>query len=101
MKIKKAASVPLVLHDPFFSVWSSADHLNDKDTTHWSTVRQKLLGIVEIDSEEYCFMGLKDGCEPIPQTSIDVTATATEYTFENEKLILSVRFWLWDKIRGN
>ena len=92
MKIKKAASVPLVLHDPFFSVWSSADHLNDKDTTHWSTVRQKLLGIVEIDSEEYCFMGLKDGCEPIPQTSIDVTATATEYTFENEKLILSVRF---------
>ena len=51
MNIKKAASVPLVLHDPFFSVWSSADRLNGKDTTHWSGVRQKLLGKVEIDGE--------------------------------------------------
>ena len=92
MKIKKAASVPLVLHDPFFSVWSSADQLNGKDTVHWSTVRQKLLGIVEIDGKKYRFMGLKDDCEAIPQTCVDVTATATEYTFENEKVILTVRF---------
>lgn len=92
MNIKKAASIPLILHDPFFSVWSGADHLNDKDTTHWSGVRQKLLGIVEIDNKKYCFMGVKDGCEAIPQTAIDVTATSTEYTFENEKLMLQVRF---------
>lgn len=92
MNTKKAASIPLILHDPFFSVWSSTDHLNDKDTTHWSGVRQKLLGIVDIDNKEYCFMGLKDGCEAIPQTAIDVTATSTEYVFENEKLTLKVRF---------
>lgn len=92
MKIKKAASVPLVLHDPFFSVWSSADHLNDKDTVHWSGVRQKLLGIVEIDKKPYCFMGLAEGCEPIVQTAVDVTATATEFVFEHEKLTLQVRF---------
>ena len=67
MNIKKAASVPLVLHDPFFSVWSSADQLNGKDTVHWSTVRQKLLGIVEIGGEKYRFMGLADDCEAIPR----------------------------------
>ena len=92
MKIKKAASVPLILHDPFFSVWSGADRLNGKDTVHWSTVRQKLLGIVEIDGEKYRFMGLADDCEAIAQTGADVTATATQYTFENEKIILQVRF---------
>ncbi len=92
MKIKKAASIPLVLHDPFFSVWSGADQLTGKDTTHWSGIRQKMLGTVEIDGKKYRFMGLEDGCEAIPQTDVDVTATATEYTFENEKLILQVRF---------
>lgn len=92
MQINKAASIPLVLHDPFFSIWSSADQLNSKDTTHWSGVRQKMLGIVEIDSKKLCFMGLAEGCEAIPQTAVDVTATATEFTFENEKLTLQVRF---------
>ena len=92
MKITKAASIPLVLHDPFFSIWSGADRLNSKDTAHWSGIRQKLLGTVEIDNEEFCYMGLKDGCEPIHQTAIDVTATSTEYTFENEKIILKVHF---------
>ena len=52
MKIQKAASVPLVLHDPFFSLWSGADHVTDKDVTHWSGVRQKLLGIIEIDGKK-------------------------------------------------
>lgn len=92
MNIKKAASVPLVLHDPFFSVWSSSDRLNGSDTVHWSGARQKLLGKVDIDGEVYCFMGLEDRCEAIPQTGLDVTATATEYTFENDKLNLKVRF---------
>ena len=92
MKITKAASIPLVLHDPFFSIWSGADRLNGKDTVHWSGIRQKLVGTVKIDGVEYCFMGLKDGCDPIPQTSVDVTATATAYTFENGKITLNVRF---------
>ena len=92
MRIPKAASIPLILHDPFFSIWSSADHLNGKDTTHWSGIRQKLLGYARIDGEKYCFMGVSASCEPLPQTAIDVTATATEYQFENEELRLAVRF---------
>lgn len=92
MKINKAASIPLILHDPFFSIWSSADRLNAKDTTHWSGIRQKILGYVQIDNQKYCFMGVSDACEPLTQTAIDVTATATAYTFEHEKLTLTVRF---------
>lgn len=92
MKINKAASIPLILHDPFFSIWSSADHLYDRDTTHWSGIRHKLKGLVKVDGTPYCFMGAAEGRDIIPQTSIDVTATATEYVFDNDKITLHVRF---------
>ena len=92
MKIKRAASIPLVSHDPFFSIWSSADHLNDRDTTHWCGVRQKMLGVITIDNEKYLFMGEEEGYKALPQVSLDVTATSTEYTFENENITLKVRF---------
>lgn len=92
MKINKAASVPLVLHDPFFSIWSNADHLYAKDPVHWSGVRHKMQGFIEVDHVRYCFMGAAGNHKVILQTSVDVTATATEYTFENEKLSLRVCF---------
>ncbi len=92
MKVERAASIPLILHDPYFSIWSNADHLYDKDTVHWSGYRHKLHGYVKIDNVRYYFMGLSERHEVIPQQSVDVTATSTTYTFENEKLALEVRF---------
>ena len=92
MKIKKAACIPLITHDPYFSVWSAADNLYDTDTTHWCGNRQKIRGYIEIDGVQYCFMGKPEYHRIIPQKSLDVTATATEYIFENEKLILRVKF---------
>lgn len=92
MFIQKAASIPLILHDPYFSIWSSADHLYDADPTHWTGVRQRIRGYLTVDGSVYCFLGNKEFHEALPQTSICVTATATEYTFENEKVRLTCRF---------
>ena len=92
MRINRAASVPLVLHDPYFSIWSGADHLYDTDTVHWSQIRQKIRGYVTVDGTVYCFLGDKEFHQVMEQTYIDVTATATEYGFENDKIALKVRF---------
>lgn len=92
MKIKRAPSFPLVLHDPYFSIWSSTDHLYDADPVHWCGERQKLRGYVTVDGTVYCFLGDHEFHSVIEQKWVDVTATATEYYFENEKIGLSIRF---------
>ena len=92
MIIKKAASVPLITHDPFTSIWSSADHLYDKDTVHWCGASQTIKGYLMIDGITYAFLGDSKMHKRIPQTSLSVTATATEYVFENDAVILKCRF---------
>ena len=39
-----------------------------------------------------CFLGDREYHEAIPQKEVEVTPTSTEYRFENEKIILTVRF---------
>lgn len=91
-RIKRAASVPLVTHDPFFSIWSPADHLYDKDPEHWCGAKQTMRGYLIVDGKKYSFLGKRELNDFLPQKSIDVTATATEYVFENDKVRLKCRF---------
>lgn len=91
-RIKRASSIPLVTHDPFFSIWSSVDHLYDNDVVHWCGARQKMRGYLTVDGKTYSFLGDKEIHDVLPQKSIDVTATATEYIFENDEVILKCRF---------
>ena len=92
MKVTRAASIPLIMHDPYFSIWSSSDHLYDTDTVHWNGKRQQIRGYLTVDKTVYCFMGDKEFHQILPQISLDVTATATTYTFENDKVRLCCRF---------
>ena len=92
MKVTRAASIPLIMHDPYFSIWSSSDHLYDADTVHWTGKRQQIRGYLTVDKTVYCFTGDKEFHQILPQISLDVTATATTYTFENDKVRLCCRF---------
>lgn len=42
-------AVPLVTTDPYLSIWSAADHLNDRNTTHWTGHPQSLLSVIRVD----------------------------------------------------
>ena len=92
MKIEKAVSVPLVTHDPFFSIWSSTDNLYDEFPVHWCGEKQSLKGVITVDGKQYAFLGKKGPMQSIRQSHINLTATATEYVFENDEVRLTCRF---------
>lgn len=86
-------SVPLVAHDPYFSIWSPADRLWDAETVHWTGKRQALHSIVRIDGKPYRLMGSRPSTiEPVPQTGLTVYPTQTVYQFKNHLVSITLTF---------
>ena len=56
----RAPSVPLITSDPYFSIWSSADKLNDSNTSHWTGKSNPLIGVARVDGISYRFMGMEE-----------------------------------------
>src|ERR1700722_16829468 len=76
-------AVPLVVHDPYLSIWSMADHLTDEPTKHWTTSPQPLDAYIRCDGKSYRLIGNAiKSVDPIKQTSVKVLPTRTIYTFE-------------------
>ena len=77
-------AVPLVTHDPYFSVWSMADHLNDQPTKHWTGAVQSFTSLLRIDGKTYRIMGSerRSTLPALPQTRVEVLPTHTTYSFE-------------------
>ncbi len=50
-------SVPLLMNDPFFSIWSNYDQLNQGPTRHWCEQEKAIEGILRVDGTAYRFMG--------------------------------------------
>ena len=53
----RVPSVPLVVNDPYFSIWSPYDQLNEGITRHWTNDEKPLGGWLRVDGKTYCFMG--------------------------------------------
>ena len=90
MKLR-APAVPLVTYDPYFSIWSMSDSLNDDPTRHWTSVPHPLTGEVTLNEKIYRFMGVGDS-DAMQQISVDVTPMSTAYRFRCPGLELAVTF---------
>jgi Domain of unknown function (DUF4965)/Domain of unknown function (DUF5127)/Domain of unknown function (DUF1793)/Domain of unknown function (DUF4964) len=86
-------AVPLVTHDPYFSIWSMSDDLNGGPTRHWTGKVQRLMGLVRIDGTVFRWMGDGPrGVAALPQTGLTVTSTRTVYQFAGQGISLVVNF---------
>ena len=90
-------SVPLVACDPYFSIWSPADKLTGKDTTHWTGAPQRLTSLVRVDGKVFRIMGAEPATAPaLPQVNLEVLPTRTIYTFAGQGIQLTLTFMTAD-----
>lgn len=76
-------AVPLVVLDPYFSIWSFADHLTYDATRHWTGARMTMQSIVRVDGKSYRIMGDEPRIvAPAEQTGLRVFPTRTVYEFQ-------------------
>jgi hypothetical protein len=87
-------ATPLIACDPYFSVWSMADHLNDEVTKHWTGTPQSMTSLIRIDGATYRLMGVerRSSLKPLPQTALEVLPTRTIYDFEGQGVHVKLTF---------
>ncbi|MDB5615632.1 MAG: hypothetical protein JWQ22_3285 [Devosia sp.] len=92
----RAPVTPLILHDPFMSVWSFGDTLTDSWPKHWTGKDQQMAGLLRIDGKPFRFMGRNAHMvTPIPamrQLSREVTPLRTIYCFAAAGVELALTF---------
>ena len=91
---QRPPAVPLVVNDPYFSIWSMADQLYADATRHWTGTSHSLSGIVRIDGSAYRIMGAErnDSLPVLPQRSLSVQPEQTIYGFEGAGTAVSLTF---------
>ncbi len=96
-QVSKAPAYPLITHNPYFSIWSFSDQLNESTTKHWTGKPNSILGLIKVDGKVYRFLGMEDTLNTLSiqlakQESIDMSATETKYVFTCGGVQLSLSF---------
>lgn len=86
-------AVPLVVHDPYFSIWSFGDNLAQDWPRHWTGKIHALCSLIRIDGKPYRLMGVAPADIPaLAQTSVEVTPTKTTYTWRSDEVEVELTF---------
>jgi Domain of unknown function (DUF4965)/Domain of unknown function (DUF5127)/Domain of unknown function (DUF1793)/Domain of unknown function (DUF4964) len=77
-QVRRAPAIPLVVMDPYTSVWCCADRLTDDWTRHWTGSKMSLYGVIRVDGVAYRFLGGDEWlAQAAEQISVTVDATCT------------------------
>ena len=88
-------AVPLIAHDPYFSIWSNTDKLTDGMPVHWTGKPNSISASVRIDGRVYRVMGReqRQNTPALDQTRLDVLPTRTIYEFSGAGVKLGLTFF--------
>ena len=81
---------PIITVDPYFSVWSERDIL--QNTTHWTGLPATIRGTVTVDGLPWHFLGLGGEGENMTVESTQIDAFSTTFIYKNDAIRLIVRF---------
>jgi hypothetical protein len=82
-QVLRPPAVPLVTHDPYFSIWSFGDELAGSWPKHWTGAVHALCSVVRVDGQGYRLVGMEPKDVPAAkQTALRVLPTRTIYRFE-------------------
>lgn len=81
----RTPSVPLIVSDPYFSIWSPYDKLNEGVTRHWTNDEKPMQGWLRVDGVTYCFMGVDTDVFDAIAPMADAEAWEGRYTRDVQK----------------
>lgn len=90
-------SYPLFVKDPYFSIWSPSEVLNESVVETWWAEKKPMFGFLKTAGKTYCFLGNANfvapfGVEKAQQTALSVSAFSTDYEFKAGDAVLKLRF---------
>ena len=86
-------AVPLIVSDPYLSIWSPADHLTDSTTQHWTKHEHPLISLIRVDGKPYRLMGTEPKNVPaMKQVALRVLPTRTIYDFDDGHVRVTLTF---------
>ncbi|CAL1516758.1 glutaminase domain-containing protein [Chitinophaga sp. MM2321] len=91
-----APAYPIILHDPYFSIWSASDLLNTSTTKHWTGEKKSMRGLVKVDNQIYNLLGNEeeenDQVINAQQKQVTLNATQTIYDFTCGSIDVRITF---------
>jgi hypothetical protein len=87
-------AIPLVAHDPYFSIWSMTDRLAEGTTRHWTATPQPMFGMIRIDGKCFRMLGVpyRDAPAALVQTGFELHPTRTVYRWDSEGISVALTF---------
>jgi hypothetical protein len=79
-QVNRLPAYPLITHDPYFSVWSTTDNLNEGVTKHWTGAAQSFTGYLQVDGSLYRFLGKEETSYKAVLPTSDEQAYTTQFT---------------------
>ena len=90
-KINRLPALPLITHDPFFSIWDCGPTPTGDNTRHWSEAEKPLCGTLTVDGIVTRFLG-RGGRRSMARKEIEATPLSTRYVYEELGVRLEVKF---------